>query len=93
MLRIVAYDIADPRRLRRVADACEDFGTRIQKSVFECWLDDARHQALKKRLVAEMDEAEDAVIIYSLDAGAAKRRDTLGQAARRTDPQPDILFF
>jgi CRISPR-associated protein Cas2 len=31
---LVAYDIADPRRLRKVARACEDFGMRRQFSVF-----------------------------------------------------------
>jgi CRISPR-associated protein Cas2 len=29
---LVAYDIADPKRLRRVARACEDFGLRKQFS-------------------------------------------------------------
>ncbi len=38
---LVAYDIntetADGRRrLRRMAQACEDFGQRVQYSVFEC---------------------------------------------------------
>ena len=36
MLRIVAYDISNPKRLRRVALACLDYGIRIEKSVFEC---------------------------------------------------------
>ena len=31
---LVAYDIADPRRLRKVARACEDLGLRRQFSVF-----------------------------------------------------------
>ena len=31
---IVAYDISDPKRLRRVARVCEDFGYRKQLSVF-----------------------------------------------------------
>ena len=35
---IVAYDISDPKRLRKVALACEDYGTRKQFSVFLCRL-------------------------------------------------------
>ena len=31
---LVCYDIADPKRLRKVASICEDFGYRRQKSVF-----------------------------------------------------------
>ena len=39
MLHIVAYDISDSRRLRRVARICEDYGIRVERSVFECNLD------------------------------------------------------
>lgn len=40
MLILVTYDVstvekAGVRRLRRVARACEDYGTRVQKSVFD----------------------------------------------------------
>ena len=35
---IVAYDISDPKRLRKVATTCEDFGMRKQYSVFLCRL-------------------------------------------------------
>jgi len=43
---LVAYDVATEdsagrRRLRRVAQACEAYGQRVQKSVFECVLSDA----------------------------------------------------
>jgi CRISPR-associated protein Cas2 len=41
VLILVTYDVstvekAGQRRLRRVAQACEDYGVRVQKSVFEC---------------------------------------------------------
>ena len=39
---LVSYDIANPKRLRRVAKLLESFGTRLQYSVFECPLDDMR---------------------------------------------------
>ena len=35
---LVAYDISDPKRLRKVATVCEDFGYRKQYSVFLCRL-------------------------------------------------------
>ena len=34
----IAYDIADPRRLQRVAHASESFGIRVQESIFEAAL-------------------------------------------------------
>ena len=43
MLVLVSYDVSTkdpggPKRLRRVARACEDFGQRVQNSVFDAWL-------------------------------------------------------
>ena len=39
---LVSYDIANAKRLRRVAKTLESYGTRLQYSVFECPLDDLR---------------------------------------------------
>jgi hypothetical protein len=38
MLSLVAYDITDEKRLR-ASPASEDYGVRVQYSVFECRLD------------------------------------------------------
>ena len=35
---LVCYDISNPKRLRKVAATCEDFGYRKQLSVFLCRL-------------------------------------------------------
>ena len=53
---LVVYDIADGRKLRRVAKTCEDYGVRIQKSVFECALDADRFQRLWSRLCEIIDD-------------------------------------
>jgi len=39
MNMIVAYDIADERRLARVAKIVKDYGVRVQKSIFEVSVD------------------------------------------------------
>jgi CRISPR-associated endonuclease Cas2 len=44
-----------PRRLRRVARACLDFGQRVQLSVFECPVEPAQWAALKNRLIKEIN--------------------------------------
>lgn len=62
----VCFDICDARRLRRVADQLENFGVRVQKSLFECYLDMAGLAELKRRLLAEIDEEEDHVRFYPL---------------------------
>ena len=63
MMVLVSYDVAtkDPggsRRLNRVAKACEDFGQRVQYSVFECIVDPAQWAVLKHRLIDEIDHGE-----------------------------------
>jgi len=71
MLIIVTYDVstetnAGRRRLRRVAKACERFGQRVQKSVFECKLDPMRFDALERELLKEIDRTEDNLRFYQI---------------------------
>jgi CRISPR-associated protein Cas2 len=71
MLIIVTYDVstetqAGRRRLRRVAKACESVGQRVQKSVFECRLDDTQFEALERTLLAEIDATEDNLRFYRI---------------------------
>lgn len=91
MLRLIAYDITDPRRLRRVAQTCEDFGVRVQKSVFECWLDRDRFEELWISLCAEICRAEDSLIAYSLDAQAARGRRAAGDVALLTEKRTRVI--
>lgn len=78
MLRLIAYDIRDPRRLQRVAAVCEDFGVRVQYSLFECWLDEEAFQRLWSRLCREFKEDRDRLVAYTLDQAAAEKRITAG---------------
>jgi len=61
MLVVVAYDVSTEseqgvRRLRHVAKLCEDFGQRVQNSVFECLVDAAQWTRLRARLVGEIEQ-------------------------------------
>jgi len=67
---IVSYDIAHPKRLRRVAKLMEGYGTRIQYSVFECALDELKLEQLKADARQELNTAEDQVLIISLGSSA-----------------------
>ncbi len=72
MLVLIAYDVstqnsAGRRRLRRVAQECENFGVRVQKSLFECLLREQDWVRLRSRLLAELDAKEDSLRIYFLD--------------------------
>lgn len=65
-LLLIAYDIADPRRLRRVAQTLEAIGDRVQKSVFECGLTPDGLIALRERLRRIIDPAEDHILIQPI---------------------------
>jgi CRISPR-associated protein Cas2 len=58
MLTLVAYDITDDKRLHKVAKTCEDFGVRVQYSVFECRLDEESFTDFWLKLLAVIDEEE-----------------------------------
>lgn len=71
MLIIVAYDVstqsaAGRRRLRRVAKVCEGMGQRVQKSVFECQVDEMRLEELERALLAEIELEEDNLRFYRI---------------------------
>ena len=92
MLRVIAYDIACPRRLRRVAEVCRDHGVRVQKSVFECWLDDDRFEQLWTRLQKTIRPQADLILVYTLDAAAARRRRTAGSRSVVSEHRRAIMF-
>lgn len=72
MLHLVAYDIGNPHRLRRVARICEDYGIRMEKSVFECDLQDAQMEQFWRQLSEAVNEDEDRVFDYRI--GTVERR-------------------
>ena len=90
MLHIIAYDITSDKRLRRVATICEDYGMRIEKSVFECELEHDDFEELWHRLECTIADG-DSVIDYPIPDSYHDRIRTLG-ASRRTEPSKTIIF-
>ena len=79
MLSLVAYDISDHKRLARVARVCEDFSVRVQYSIFECRLEEAEFTEFWLRLLGQIDEEEDRLVAYKIDARCAKETLTAGR--------------
>lgn len=90
MLHLIAYDVASGRRLRRVATVCEDFGVRIEKSVFECELESADFERFWKRIESVIDSERDSVVDYPIGMMDRKRIKTLGVVNRQDEK---ILIF
>jgi len=96
MLVLVAYDVstvekAGQRRLRRVARACEDYGTRVQKSVFECQVGQKEWVSLRDRLLREMNQGQDSLRFYFLDEKALARTEHHGVNAPVDLTEPLVL--
>lgn len=83
MLVLVTYDVrttidGGARRLRRVAKACQDYGQRVQYSVFEIEVDPAQWTALRARLEAIVDLKTDSLRYYYLGANWRSRVEHVG---------------
>jgi CRISPR-associated protein Cas2 len=78
MLIIATYDVSTEtpegrRRLRRAAKVCLRYGQRVQKSVFECQVDQMQYEELERALLAEIDLEEDNLRFYRLTEPHALR--------------------
>ncbi len=80
---LVAYDISNPKRLRKVARTCEDFGLRKQFSVFFCQLTAQDLIRLKSRLydVINLDQDQACLFQSARDAPRRSRR-WVGRSSR-----------
>lgn len=86
MFVIVSYDVetknlAGQRRLRRVAKACQDYGQRVQYSIFECIVDPAQWAVLKQRLMDEIDSEKDSLRFYYLGSNWKRKVEHVGAKA------------
>lgn len=82
MVHLVAYDISSPARLRRVARTCEDFGVRVELSVFECDLEENVFDQFWKELNALIDPDEDSLLAYRLCLGCVRETLSAGAVVR-----------
>ena len=78
MLVLVTYDVntthqSGQKRLRHIAEACENYGLRVQKSVFECRVDPAEWERLKATLLDLYHAETDSLRFYFLGSNWKNR--------------------
>jgi len=83
MMVLIAYDVntetsAGQKRLRKVAKQCENYGQRVQNSVFECLIDGAQLKMLKSLLVEIIDPDKDSLRFYYLGNNWRHRIEHIG---------------
>ncbi len=82
---LITYDVETSstngaRRLRRVAKACEDYGIRVQNSVFECLLDPSQFSMLKHKLSQIIDKESDSIRFYFMGNSWDRHIERMGKA-------------
>ena len=95
MLVLITYDVrtdieGGQKRLRRVARVCENYGQRVQKSVFECLVDPAQWVAIRNRLISEIKPDEDSLRFYFLGSNWKPRIEHVG-VKTSYDPEGPLL--
>lgn len=95
MMVLVTYDVSTKtaegrKRLRHVAKLCENFGQRVQNSVFECLVDPAQWADLRQRLMGKIKLEEDSLRFYFLGKNWKRRVEHIGAKAAY-DPEGPII--
>jgi len=88
---LVGYDIADPKRLRKIARICEDFGLRKQFSVFFCRLSATDLVRLRSRLYDVVDQDQDQVMFVPLCQRCADGIETIGRPMEPHDARDAVI--
>lgn len=97
MLMLVSYDVntttADGRRrLRQIAKICQNWGVRVQNSVFECSVDWSQWIALKSKLEEICNPQTDSLRYYNLGNNYKEKVEHYG-AKETLDPMSDVLLI
>jgi len=92
-LYIVAYDISDPKRWRRVFRLMHGYGEWLQLSIFQCRLNEKAHAEMVALLDGIINHTEDHII--TMDMGPAERIPpkvvSLGKAYETVEKEPIIV--
>lgn len=95
MMVVVSYDVSEDnngrKRLSKVAHICENYGQRVQNSVFECLIDPVEWTNLKNALEMTIDKNVDSLRYYYLGANWKNRVEHIG-AKEILDPEGLMLL-
>jgi CRISPR-associated protein Cas2 len=95
MMVLITYDVntetaAGRKRLRKVAKQCENYGQRVQNSVFECLINPAQLKQLKHLLTELIDLEKDSLRFYNLGNNWRQRIEHVG-AKESIDMEGELI--
>ncbi|MCQ2377815.1 MAG: CRISPR-associated endonuclease Cas2 [Victivallaceae bacterium] len=86
MLYILAYDVRDDKRLKKISNLCLDYGVRLQYSVFAFDLDADGVENLLQEISRAIDPAGDRIILVPVCNSCRKSVRALGCADAQLFP-------
>lgn len=89
---IVAYDIADPKRLAQIAKIMSDYGSRVQKSIFEVSLGNQAFQEMRRRVEKVIAPEVDGVKYFQLCGRCAATVEIIGKG-HFIDPDQEYYIY
>ena len=96
MMMIITYDVntetaAGRKRLRKVSKVCQNYGQRVQNSVFECIIDPTIFMVLRNELLKIMDPEKDSIRFYNLGNEWKNRIEHMG-TKNTIDLENSLIF-
>lgn len=91
MLVLIVYDIPDDKRRLKLSTFLEGYGHRVQKSVFECFIDLKEMKTLHQQICHQVKVSEDNVRFYWIPADAVPR--TLVVGSSPPEPPPELYII
>ncbi|WP_368251759.1 CRISPR-associated endonuclease Cas2 [Enterococcus sp. 2201sp1_2201st1_B8_2201SCRN_220225] len=96
MMILVTYDVStiNPigrKRLRQLAKICQNYGVRVQNSVFECVVDQTEYAQLKIKMLDIINDKEDSLRIYRLGKNYQSKVEHFG-TKQTLDVEGTLIF-
>jgi CRISPR-associated protein Cas2 len=93
---LIAYDVSDSKRLRRMHRLLDGYGDAVQYSVFVCDLTDVELQLLREQILRVMHQTEDRVMFADLGPMAGRAQsaiDFVGRAGVSLAEKPGAVII
>ncbi len=96
LLVLITYDVSTisstgKKRLRKVSKVCQNYGQRVQNSVFECIVDATQFATLKIELSNIIDKNQDSLRFYQLGNNYKNKVEHLG-VKESIDLESPLIF-
>lgn len=89
---LISYDLSSDRIRNKVAKTLENYGRRVQYSVFECRISDSQLNKLYGQLAILLSENEGNVRIYSICAKCEPKLMIIGDESSGLSKEEETIF-